>query len=118
MKNIFKFIAILGIFAMTTGSGFAMGNNPPTEPVKLNVETEVAEEAPQQVLSGYGYYNHITDECLFLSATPIGDCLISNPGPQCTVNVGIDTFLMFEVSRASINDPWACGDPIKKPKTQ
>lgn len=116
MKNISKIIAVLGIFAMTIGNGFAMDNNPPTEPVKVTVETEVVEEAPQQVLMGYGYYNHDTDECVFLSVLPPSeDCSILNDGPICTINVAGVDYLMFVVTRPNTSSPWNCTIPLKKP---
>ena len=117
MKHLFKFIVALGVFTMMIGSGFAMDNNPPTEPVKKAVvETEAVEEAPQQVLMGYGYYNHITKECVFDSAVPPIDCSITNTGLQCTINIGGINYLMFLVVRTSVSDPWVCTIPLKKPR--
>lgn len=111
-----KAMLTLLVFGFAIISSFAMDNNPPTEPVKKAVvETEVAEEAPQQALMGYGYYNHITKECLLFEGPTPEDCLITNSGPQCTVNIGLNTFLMFLVTRPNTSSPWTCTIPLRKP---
>ncbi len=114
-KNLHKVIVAVAVFAMTIGSGFAMETNPPTEPVKAIVETDVIDEVPQQVLSGYGYYNSDTEECHFLSVEAPIDCSILNSGSICTVNIGLNTYLMFLVTRPNTSSPWTCTIPLRKP---
>lgn len=114
-KNLHKVIVAVAVFAMTIGSGFAMDNNPPTEPVKAIVETEVVEEAPQQVLMGYGYKDAFGNCVFHDQLPPPTDCSIMNDGPQCTINIGGDNYLLFLVTRASTSSPWICTIPLKKP---
>lgn len=115
-KNLHKVIVAVAVFAMTIGSGFAMEINPPTEPVKAIVETEAVEEAPQQVLMGYGYYNHITGDCVFLGPLPEPeDCSVMNFGPKCTIEIDEVFYDLYLVSRTSTSNPWTCILLLRKP---
>ncbi|SFJ23352.1 hypothetical protein [Myroides guanonis] len=115
MKHLFKFIVALGVFTMTIGSGFAMDNNPPAEPVKTTVEMEVAEEAPQQVLVGYGFKDAFGNCFFLMPGNPPTGCSVNNPGPACTITIGGVAYPLHQFTRATAISPWICGDLIRQP---
>lgn len=89
MKNLKTVIAAVAVFAMTIGSGFAMDNNPPVEPVKGIVETVA--EAPQQtqpVHSGPFYYEDASGNPVLLSAPLPTNCTLAVTINDCMWNVG------------------------------
>ena len=102
----------LVVFGLAIVSSFAMETDPPTEPVKTTVEIEVVEDI-QSPLVGYGYYDSVLDECVFLApGTPGVNCLPTNTGVICIDTANRDLYFM---SRATEHDPWVCGKVLKKP---
>ncbi|SFJ39668.1 hypothetical protein [Myroides guanonis] len=114
MNKIKNIIVALGVFTMMIVSGFAMDTNPPTEPVKVVIETEVVEEAPQQVLMGYGYKDG-SGNCVFHSAVPPQNCSIMNNGDICTIEIDEILYPMYFMTRPSTSSPWICVLPLRKP---
>lgn len=118
MKNILKVIVALGVFTMTIGSSFAMDTNPPTEPVKTTVETEVVTnnmEQPTPFKEGYGYKDALGNCVLITEGSPGTDCSINNFGVICTESVlGVNQNLYY-MSRPTEHDNWICGNLLQKP---
>ena len=119
MNKIRNIIVALGVFAMMIGSGFAMDTNPPTEPVKTTVETEVVTDNLEKTTflnEGYGYYDDVLEKCVLLSEGTLGpDCSTVNPGTICTEDINNIPHTLYFMSRISANDPWICGLPLRKP---
>lgn len=116
MNKIKKIIVALGVFTMMIGSGFAMDNNPPAEPVKKAVvETEVLEEAPQQIQMGYGYKDG-SGNCVFIAfGTPPTGCSIMNNGDICTEFRDGAARNLYLFVRESPSHSWVCTFPLRKP---
>lgn len=98
---------------MTIGSSFAMDTNPPTEPVKTTVETEVVEEA--QPLINYGYKDALGNCVLITTGSLEGDCLPTNPGLKCTDLIGGVNRDLYEMHFDNNTNKWVCGVPLRKP---
>ena len=104
---------------MMIGSGFAMDNNPPTEPVKGIVETEAVEEVPQQSqpkhLGLYAYKDSF-DNCIGIPSVdlPAGtmNCTVTITINRCTVDImGVERDLFVGFYNETTNT-WTCGLPL------
>lgn len=105
MKNIFK-NALLStvVFGMAIASGFAMDNNPPSEPVKKVVETET-----MQTVVNYGYID-ANNDCVFYMVEPENPtCSTVESIAACTVTVGFNTYHLRLVTKDPITNEWNCG---------
>lgn len=114
MKNIFK-NALLStvVFGMAIASGFAMGNNPPAEPVKKVVEIEVVtEEAPEVIIPGVAYMDALGN-CVgySLGALPPG-CTTIVFTTRCTANIGGVLRDLHEATFNTNTNKWTCGLPL------
>ena len=115
MKNIFK-NALMStvVFGMAIASGFAMDNNPPIEPVKKVIETEVVTEESSEVLqTGYAYMDSSGDCIQFLGTPPL-DCTPIVSVIACTVNVGGSSKHLYEASFNTELNKWECVRPLFK----
>ena len=111
MNKFKKFIVALGVFTMMIGSGFAMDNNPPTEPVKAIVDTEAVEEAPQQTqYMGLVAYKDAFGNCINIP-NPM-HCTTTVGGPRCTIKIaGID-YDLFTAVQDPLTLEWSCNEPL------
>lgn len=114
MKNILKVIVALGVFTMTIGSSFAMDTNPPTEPVKTTVETEVAKETQPTILSGLAYKDDFGN-CVWHMQTSIPDgCSKINSGVECLETISGVVRHLFSAELDTSTNTVTCIDPLFK----
>ncbi|SFJ19795.1 hypothetical protein [Myroides guanonis] len=115
MKNIFKNTLLSTVvFGMAIASGFAMDNNPPTEPVKKVVEIEVVtEEAPETLQMGFGYVDSLGNCVQYTGPLP-SDCTIDQTADQCTVTVGGIIRHLYIAVKNPITNVWSCITPLYK----
>ena len=103
----------LVVFGLAIVSSFAMETDPPTEPVKTTVETEVIEEV--QPLISYGYID-ASSNCVYLGILPSSsDCLPSNNGDVCTEIIDLLSRDLYEMHFNNVTQKWNCGEILQKP---
>ncbi len=98
-----KAMLTLVVFGMAIVSGFAMDTNPPTEPVKVVVETEVAIAD-----FGYGYQNDL-GECILLEEGILpSNCSILNTGIACMDVINGVPYHLREFTKNPNTNQWEC----------
>ena len=111
MKNIFK-NALLStvVFGMAIASGFAMDNNPPAEPVKKVVETEVVtEEAPEVIIPGVAYMDALGN-CVGYYMGPLPpNCSTTVTLNPCTQIIGGIVRHLRQATFDTNTNKWTCG---------
>lgn len=116
MKNIFK-NALLStvVFGVAIASGFAMDNNPPTEPVKKVVETEaVNREAPEAIIAGVAYMDALGN-CVGYSIGPLPqDCTPIITENACTVFIAGAIRHLRQATFDTNTGKWTCGNLLYK----
>ncbi len=113
MKNIFKNTLLSTVvFGIAIASGFAMDNNPPTEPVKKILETEiVTEEAPTTILDGVAYMDG--ENCVGVSTEPLPPgCSTTGNGPACTAFISGLNRHLYKATYDNVTKEWICINPL------
>ena len=103
----------LVVFGLAIVSSFAMETDPPAEPVKTTVETEVVEDVQPSI--NYGYID-ASNNCVHVGTLdPLSDCLPTNFGPKCTEVIDGLNRDLYRMHFDGVNNVWICGDLLKKP---
>ena len=108
-KNVHKVIAAVAVFAMTIGSGFAMDTNPPSEPVKVVVETEVVEtnlQTPTAYTGRVGYIDIFNNHVEILPSPT--HCSLDNDYPECKMLIGGTLVQLYTFEFDLITLQWKC----------
>ena len=115
-----KAMLTLVVFGLAIVSSFAMETDPPTEPVKTTVETEVVTDNLEKTTfleEGYGYKD-ASDNCILISeGSPEINCSPTNLGNICEeIPDGEDEpHTLYFMSRDTPPSPWVCGAVLRKP---
>ena len=111
MSKIKNIIVALGVFTMMIGSGFAMDNNPPTEPVKVVFETEVVADAPMQApYTGKIAYMDSSFNCI--EVENFNHCTTVNTGIECQISISGQLYYLYTYVENPITNVWECKDPL------
>lgn len=116
MVNIFK-KALLStvVFGMAIASGFAMDNNPPNEPIKKVLETEVVtEEAPEQATPIMAYRDALGNCVLVYTGIAPTGCSEISGTIACTSFIAGATRHLRELVFDNDTEEWTCGALLYK----
>ena len=109
MNKIKKFIVTLGVFTMMIGSGFAMDINPPAEPIKVAVETEVVEtnlQTPTAYTGRIGYIDIFNNHVEILPSPT--HCSLDKVYPECKMLIGGALVQLYTFELDLITLQWRC----------
>ena len=113
MKILKTVIAAVAVFAMTIGSGFAMDNNPPAEPVKGIVETEA--DAPMQTpYVGPVCYDDAFGNKVIILNPPSMHCTVTITDERCTIEIDGILKPLYSAFYDNTTNTWLCLLPLYK----